>query len=277
MAACPASSRTARARTRAISEVFIVEGDSAGGSAMQARNPHTQAILPIRGKILNVEKARIDQILANNEVQALITAFGTGIGEDFDLEQGPLPQDRADGRRRRRRHAHPDAAAHAAVPVHAAAHRGRLRLPGPAAALPASGGATPAPVRLLDRERDGLTQIGRGERGWRLPKDNPIQRYKGLGEMNYDELGETTMDPETRTLLQVTLDDAAEADEVFACSWARTSSRAAPSSRRTPGTCGSSTSDADACPPGWDHALDAKPGSAAYGTALFVTTEGQGN
>ena len=214
-AACPASCATARPRTRPLSEVFIVEGDSAGGSAVRGRNPHTQAILPIRGKILNVEKARIDRALANNEVQALISAFGTGIGEDFDLEQGAVPQDRADGRRRRRRHAHPDPAADAALPVHAPADRGRLRLPRAAAAVPAQVEQRPARVRVL---RPGARRVAgpwEESQGRRLPKDNAIQRYKGLGEMDYQELWETTMNPDTRTLLQVTLDDAAAADEIF--------------------------------------------------------------
>ncbi|MGI8576549.1 MAG: DNA topoisomerase (ATP-hydrolyzing) subunit B [Nocardioidaceae bacterium] len=196
-------------------EVFVVEGDSAGGSARGGRDPRVQAILPIRGKILNVEKARIDRVLANTEVQAIISALGTGIHDDFAVEK--------------LRYHKIVLMADADVDGH---HIQTLlltllfRFMRP---LIESGYvylAQPPLYRLKwvnphshefvysDRERDALITAGQAA-GKRLPKDNAIQRYKGLGEMNTDELWDTTMNPNSRVLLQVTLDDAAQADEMF--------------------------------------------------------------
>ncbi len=211
----PGKLKDCQSKDPSISEVFIVEGDSAGGSAVAGRNPHTQAILPIRGKILNVEKARIDRILGNNEVQALITAFGTGIGEDFDLAKARyhkiviMADADVDG-----------------MHIRTLLLTLLFRFMRPLIEAGYVYLAQPPLYRLKwsnashefaysDRERDGLLAVGK-ERGWRLPKENAIQRYKGLGEMNYHELWDTTMAPETRTLLQVTLADAASADEIFA-------------------------------------------------------------
>ncbi len=210
----PGKLRDCSSKDPSLSEIFIVEGDSAGGSAVQGRNPEFQAILPLRGKILNVEKARLDRALANNEVQAMITAFGAGVGEDFDPGKARyhkivlMADADVDGQ-------------HITTLILTLLFRymrplidhGFVYL------------AQPPLYRLKwsnaehqfvysDRERDALTADGLAA-GKRMPKDNGVQRYKGLGEMDYTELWETTMDPATRTLLQVTLDDAAAADEIF--------------------------------------------------------------
>ncbi|MBM7847159.1 DNA gyrase subunit B [Arthrobacter roseus] len=196
-------------------EVYIVEGDSAGGSAKRGRDPHTQAILPLRGKILNVERARLDRALGNTEVQSMITAFGTGIGEDFDLSKLRyhkivlMADADVDGQ-------------HITTLLMTLLFRymrplienGHVYL------------SQPPLYRIKwsnhahdyvysDKERDAVIAKGLAS-NQRLPKDNGIQRYKGLGEMDYTELWDTTMDPDHRTLLQVTMDDAAAADEIFA-------------------------------------------------------------
>ncbi len=195
-------------------EVFIVEGDSAGGSARQGRDPKRQAILPIRGKILNVEKARIDKVLANTEVQALVSAFGTGVQDEFDINRLRyhkivlMADADVDGQHIRTllltllfRFMRP------------LVDQGFVFLAQPP--LYKIKWSREAPDYVYsDRERDAVIEAGVAA-GRRLPKEEAVQRYKGLGEMNADELWETTMDPQRRVLLQVTLDDAAQADEMF--------------------------------------------------------------
>ncbi|KAB1650426.1 DNA topoisomerase (ATP-hydrolyzing) subunit B [Pseudoclavibacter endophyticus] len=211
----PGKLKDCQSKDPTISEIFMVEGDSAGGSAVQGRNPLTQAILPLRGKILNVEKARLDRALQNAEIQSMITAFGTGIGDDFNAGKARyhkvilMADADVDGQ-------------HITTLLLTLLFRymkgliemGYVYL------------AQPPLYRLkwtnanheyvyTDAERDARLAAGRAA-GRRIPRENGIQRYKGLGEMSYQELWETTMDPEHRTLLQVSMPDAEAADEVFA-------------------------------------------------------------
>jgi len=196
-------------------ELYIVEGDSAGGSTKGGRDSRYQAVLPIRGKILNVEKARIDRVLQNNEVQALITALGTGIHEDFDLAKLRyhkiilMADADVDGQHIRTllltllfRFMKP------------LIENGFVYLAQPPLYKLKWGGKEPVQYAFSDKERDGFIQMGL-DNGKRLPKEDGIQRFKGLGEMPAKELWDTTMDPATRVLIKVTLEDAAAADDLF--------------------------------------------------------------
>lgn len=210
----PGKLRDCSSRDASQCEIYIVEGDSAGGSAVQGRDPAHQAILPIRGKILNVEKARLDRALSSQEIQSLITAFGTGIGEDFDISKLRynaiviMADADVDGQ-------------HIATLLLTLLFRymrpliekGHVFIACPPLYRLKWSNA-PHQFVFSDRQRDEYLEDGKAD-GKRLPKEGGVQRYKGLGEMNPQELWETTMNPEDRMLKQVTLSEAASADEVF--------------------------------------------------------------
>ncbi|MGM1029199.1 MAG: DNA topoisomerase (ATP-hydrolyzing) subunit B [Actinomycetota bacterium] len=210
----PGKLKDCQSKDPAISEIFLVEGNSAGGSAVQGRDPYRQAILPLRGKVLNVEKARLDRALGNAEIQSMITAFGAGLGEDFDPEKARyhkivlMADADVDGQ-----HITTLLLTLLFRYMRPLIDKGYVYLAAPPL-FKIKWTNADHEYAYSDRERDGMISAGQAA-GRRLPKDTPVQRYKGLGEMNYSELWETTMDPKTRTLKQVTMDDAAVADSIF--------------------------------------------------------------